>query len=137
MYVSVILHFVYPVICWSALGLFIPFGYCEKCTSEYFVCKQVSPESWFQFFWGVELLVILCLTFQGTTELFLTASFSTSTSCVLGFQFLHSLNIFKKHWNHFLKWFLFKLDEKSTGRKRNLNYLEIWNNLEIKQYISK
>lgn len=37
--------------------------------------------------------------FRGTTELFLTASFSTSASYILGFQFLHSLNIFKKHWN--------------------------------------
>ena len=65
------------------------------------VCKQVSPESCFQFFWEVELLVILCLTFRGTTELFLTVSFSTTASYALDFQFLHSLNIFKKHWDHF------------------------------------
>lgn len=96
------------------------------------VCKQVFSESCFQFSWEVGLLVILCLTFRGTTELFLTASFSTTASYVLDFQFLHSLNVFKKHWNHFLKWILFKLDEKSTGRNiGNLNYLEIWNNLEI------
>lgn len=79
--------------CWSTLGLFISFVYCEKCSSEHLCTNKYLFESLLpvllSIYLEVELLVVLCLTSSGTTKLFRTASFYIPIGYVQGFQFLH------------------------------------------------
>ena len=84
-------YFVYPFICWWTFVPILPSGHCEVLLLTYKFCLNI----WFQF-WGsisrlklLDHMVILFLTFWGTTKLFYVeaATFYSPTSNVWWFYF--------------------------------------------------
>ena len=87
------MYYFYPFISWWTFGFFLSFGdyeqsCCEHCWTGYLVESLLSHLLEF-----LDHVVILCLTFWGTTRLFSVAAapFYIPASNAQGSQFLHIL----------------------------------------------